>query len=77
MLDTRHTWQAVAAIGISSTSLYRWSSDLDEGVRFSTVVVAPDQAAGVQVSFQVRNPKGDVLSSLGLESVAVLLGRLG
>ncbi|TVQ94868.1 MAG: hypothetical protein EA397_00665 [Deltaproteobacteria bacterium] len=78
MLDTRHTRQAVAAaIGISTTSLYRRSRDLDEGVRFRLVVARPEHATPVRVISQALSLKGYVLTRLGLESVAVLLGRLG
>ncbi|TVQ86150.1 MAG: helix-turn-helix domain-containing protein [Deltaproteobacteria bacterium] len=78
MLDKGHTLQAVAeAIGISTTSLYRWSRDLDESASFRPVVVEQEHAPDVQVTFEVRSPKGYVVGGLGLEDVAELLGRLG
>lgn len=78
LLEQGHSLQVVAeAIGISSTSLYRWRRDLEVSPSFRPVVVKPEQSLDEQATFEVRSPKGYVVAGLDLDDVAALLGRLG
>jgi transposase-like protein len=78
MLEQGHSLQVVAeAVGISATSLHRWTRSPRESASFRPVVVEHEQPAGGRATFEVRSPRGYVVGGLDLEEVAALLGRLG
>lgn len=78
VLDQGHSLQAVAsAIGISATSLYRWNRSVDKSSGFRPVVLQTEEGPETKATFEIRSPRGFTVAGLGLEDVAVLLGKLG